>query len=122
MGLDNGIILKRESDNEELEVAYFRKYYNLRDDVMNYLEDKYYRNCENEEILLDVDDLDWFIEKIHEIDNPEDFHISCYGVWEWDNQVHSMLLQYITNLKTAKKNWQKENIPVIGMIVFKTKI
>lgn len=103
MGLDNGIILKKQNNNEELEVAYFRKYYNLRDDVICYLEDKYYRDCEGEDITLDVDDLDWFIEKIHEIDNPEDFHIACHGVWEWDNQVHSMLLNYIKNLKTAKE-------------------
>ena len=101
MGLDNGVILKKQGEDEEREVAYFRKYYGLRDAFMGYLEDKYYRDCDNNRIFLDEEDLDMLAEKIKEINEPESFRIATHGIWVWSNEIHDMLMNYIENLKTA---------------------
>lgn len=115
MGLDNGIEirLKRQIDDPILdhyfridcdgqivyEVAYWRKCYNVRERILQ----RVFAPDGDElfEYPLDIDDIDFVIETIEDLCDPEEWKSGRGSIFSYDD-MHDILIQQIQNLKKLK--------------------
>lgn len=104
MGLDNGIEVKKRKDiefrkdiiDEYGEVCYWRKCWNIRKDIIEYL-GKEYPTADVYEWKLDINDIESIINILssYNEDNWEVGGNSLLGgsIWEWDEIKHTLQMQ-----------------------------
>ena len=109
MGLDNGIYL--EHNGKEITIAdiggsdiyydvcYWRKFWEFRRITLAYLEDKYGKNYDESEAVLDIADLKWFHEQLCRwLKCPKLIEIMSDGYWTCDE------IDYVEILNGEIKN------------------
>lgn len=96
MGLDNGIVLERDGKEISMreiggsdiyeEVCYWRKYWQFRSEVLEYFESKYCEDGDGKEMVLDIEDLQWFRRQLCDwLKSPELFEAESNGYWTWED-------------------------------------
>lgn len=123
MGLDNGIYVKKNGEEVNIEdvggnndvlanddVCYWRKFWEFRKETIEYLERKYGKVFDNEEVLLDADDLKWFRGQItYWLTHPKVYEAMSNGYWEWNEYTEETLQAEIFNLNTVIKLLESGN-------------
>lgn len=117
MGLDNGIRIDKErtkanitfnpaivGDSFTNELLYWRKCWGLRDDIVNYLCDKYNVERDFYSQDLDVDDLIKIREIIHSWSHKKKWARESRSIWSWKSIKRSLrkdaeVLAYLIALK-----------------------
>lgn len=117
MGLDNGIRIDKErtkanitfnpaivGDSFTNELLYWRKCWGLRDDIVNYLCDKYNVERDFYSQDLDVDDLIKIREIIHSWSHKKKWTRESRSIWSWKSIKRSLrkdaeVLAYLIALK-----------------------
>ena len=117
MGLDNGIRIDKErtkanitfnpaivGDSFTNELLYWRKCWGLRDDIVNYLCDKYNVERDFYSQDLDVDDLIKIREIIHSWSHKKKWTRESRSIWSWKSIKRSLrkdaeILAYLIALK-----------------------
>ena len=117
MGLDNGIRIDKErtktnttfnpaivSDSFTNEFLYWRKCWGLRDDIVNYLCDKYNVERDFYSQDLDIDDLIKIREIIHSWSHKKKWTRESRSIWSWKSIKRSLredaeILAYLIALK-----------------------
>lgn len=129
MGLDNGIQIRRtpvtnnieelkvfnQSYDKELkydfEVTYWRKCWNVRNDILCILRKRW---CDGYEFALTTDDIDSIIELLQSY-NAENWEESGSSIWEWDDvewPYSEKIKQDIENLKLLRSLMNKYDLEV----------
>ena len=118
MGLDNGIYIKGYrkkpfyvkddlyDQSEQIDLAYWRKYWGLRNDIINIIYENYYGN--DSEILLSENQIKKIRILIMEITfSKKRFLESCNGYWNYN--IYSVLrgIRQMINLTWAARQVRK---------------
>ena len=116
MGLDNGICVKKNAitqlinindtfiddnyynhNNNEIEIAYWRKCWGLRNDIMEYLTKKYKVNDNNYSFNLEAEDIKRIIEILISWYDKKKWNYESQSIWTW-KEIKGNLLDSIRNL------------------------
>ena len=129
MGLDNGIQVRRTPatnkieelkvfndswDKEfkyDFEVTYWRKCWNIRNDILCILAKRF---SDEYEVTLSTDDIDSIIELLQSY-NAENWEESGSSIWEWDDvewPYSEKIKQDIENLKLLRSLMNKYDLEV----------
>ena len=120
MGLDNGIGIKRRADlpalaftyfdkeyrakhNYDLEVAYWRKCWNVRSIIMDILN---VRENNNSYTIMTIDDVDTIITALRKI-NKKNWLAYGSTIWDW-KEFKSIQRRNIRNLRRLRRIMRKE--------------
>lgn len=118
MGLDNGIYIKGYrkkpfyvkddlyDQSNQIDLAYWRKYWGLRNDIINIIYENYYGN--DSEVLLSENQIKKIRNLIMEITFSKKRYLeSCSGYWDYN--IYSVLrgIRQIINLTWAARQVRK---------------
>ena len=118
MGLDNGIYIKGYrkkpfyvkddlyDQSNQIDLAYWRKYWGLRNDIINIIYEKYYGN--DSEVLLSENQIKKIRNLIMEITFSKKRYLeSCGGYWDYN--IYSVLrgIRQMINLTWAARQVRK---------------
>lgn len=118
MGLDNGIYIKGYrkkpfyvkddlyEQSNQIDLAYWRKYWGLRNDIINIIYENYYGN--NSEVLLSENQIKKIRNLIMEITFSKKRYLeSCSGYWDYN--IYSILrgIRQMINLTWAARQVRK---------------
>ena len=118
MGLDNGIYIKGYrkkpfyvkddlyDQSNQIDLAYWRKYWGLRNDIINIIYDNYYSN--DSEVLLSENQIKKIRNLIMEITFSKKRYLeSCSGYWDYN--IYSVLrgIRQMINLTWAARQVRK---------------
>lgn len=118
MGLDNGIYIKGYrkkpfyvkddlyEQSNQIDLAYWRKYWGLRNDIINIIYENYYGN--DSEVLLSENQIKKIRNLIMEITFSKKRYLeSCSGYWDYN--IYSVLrgIRQIINLTWAARQVRK---------------
>ncbi|MDD7756748.1 MAG: hypothetical protein PUJ51_19960 [Clostridiales bacterium] len=118
MGLDNGIYIKGYrkkpfyvkddlyEQSNQIDLAYWRKYWGLRNDIINIIYENYYGN--NSEVLLSENQIKKIRNLIMEITFSKKRYLeSCSGYWDYN--IYSVLrgIRQMINLTWAARQVRK---------------
>lgn len=126
MGLDNGIVIRDKNTNKEIEVCYWRKYWSLRNRIMNTL---HINDEGGTEKVLSVEDISAirkiiadFIQRVGDAAHNT-YYYNCYyydcgtASWDWsENHIglkYSKDIERLTKLELMMKRGMKDNLEVI---------
>ena len=88
MGLDNGLVIRKRNQKVSKEIAYWRKCWNIRGDILDIIdstEEKYCYEISPSQLLQIVKILSKYNEKNWD-----------YSIWSWDDIKHSIKKQILT--------------------------
>ena len=125
MGLDNGIVIKKNDHtaaidaklvdlfeeltySEEYEVCYWRKCYNLRNEILYIINRKF---DEEYEYRLNAEDVEQIIEYLQSLD-ADTWNDSGPSLWEWE-EMEEHILQDINNLSTLVELMKEYDLDVV---------
>lgn len=118
MGLDNGIYIKGYrkkpfyvkddlyDQSDQIDLAYWRKYWGLRNDIINIIYENYYGN--DSEVLLSENQIKKIRNLIMEITFSKKRYLeSCSGYWDYN--IYSVLrgIRQMINLTWAARQVRK---------------
>ena len=118
MGLDNGIYIKGYrkkpfyvkddlyDQSNQIDLAYWRKYWGLRNDIINIIYENYY--CNDSEVLLSENQIKKIRILIMEITFSKKRYLeSCSGYWDYN--IYSILrgIRQMINLTWAARQVRK---------------
>ena len=118
MGLDNGIYIKGYrkkpfyvkddlyEQSDQIDLAYWRKYWGLRNDIINIIYENYYGN--DSEVLLSENQIKKIRNLIMEITFSKKRYLeSCSGYWDYN--IYSVLrgIRQMINLTWAARQVRK---------------
>ena len=88
MGLDNGLVIRKRNQKVSKEIAYWRKCWNIRGDILDIIdstEEKYCYEISPSQLLQIVKILSKYNEKNWD-----------HSIWSWDDIKHSIKKQILT--------------------------
>ena len=84
----------------EAEVVYWRKWWGCRNEVVNYLSNKYKTDWDAYRWQLDTEDCRAIINILYEFDNPDTWLKDGQSIWDYDdNNIHNQIQGDIQALK-----------------------
>ena len=124
MGLDNGIVIKKNEKtsaiedkfgalfdertyNDEYDVCYWRKCWNIRNEILYIIN---HRFEEEYEFSLDVEDVEQIIEFLGSLD-ADTWTDSGSSIWDWD-EMEEHVQQDIENLNALVELMQEYDLDV----------
>ena len=124
MGLDNGIIIKKNdktacidsklcvlfdelTHSDEYEVCYWRKCWNIRNEILYIINHRY---DEEYEFSLDVEDVEQIVEFLSSLD-ADTWTDSGPSIWDWD-ETEEHIQQDIENLNVLIELMQEYDLDV----------
>lgn len=94
------IYIKENESLLESEVVYWRKWWGCRDEVVNYLNDKYKTNRDAYRWQLDTEDCRAIINILYEFDNPDTWLDYGQSIWDYTgDNIHEQIQRDIQALK-----------------------
>lgn len=123
MGLDNGVVIKKndktemledklnalfEDDGNEYSVVYYRKCYNIRNEILYIIN---HRFDEEYEFAIDIEDVEQIIEYLQSL-NADNWEDSGQSVWEWD-EMEENIKRDIENLNVLVDLMREYDIDVV---------
>ena len=123
MGLDNSIVIKKndktaaidyklselfEDDSSEYCVVYYRKCWNVRNEILYIINHRY---DEEYEFTIDVEDVEQIIEYLKSLD-ADTWNDSGPSIWEWED-MEEHVQQDIENLEKLVELMQEYDLDVV---------
>ena len=94
------VYVKENESFLESEVVYWRKWWGCRNEVVNYLDNKYKTNRDTYHWQLDTEDCHAIINILYEFDNPDTWLNYGQSVWDYtDDNIHDQIQGDIQALK-----------------------
>lgn len=123
MGLDNSIVIKKngkteaiddklsalfEDDGSEYCAVYYRKCWNIRNEILYIINHRY---DEEYEFELDIEDVEQIIEYLQSL-SADTWNDSGWSIWDWD-EMEEHIVQDIENLESLAEIMREHDIDVV---------
>lgn len=123
IGLDNGVVIKKndkteaiegrlcdifEDDGSEYSVTYYRKCYNIRNEILYIIN---HRFDEEYEYSLDLEDIEQIIEYLSSL-NADNWEDSGSSIWDW-KEMEDHIKQDVENLEMLVELMQDHDMDVV---------